>query len=332
MSQNSPQLESIYPADQTVWVKSRRTMPAWLMSLLVHAALATVLILTIRTVSTGIGDEPAAKGTIALAHRNADSTEYETNEDSASAAGNQAADSDQAAQDVANALPSIDLPPSDLGPLLPQGDQSVGGQQADGLPTTGSQMAGGTASKGGLGNEGSTTVFGAEGKGTKFVYVFDRSGSMTGDSLAAAKAELVKSLNDLGDLHQFSIIFYNEEVYPNGETPKLHFADERGKRLARQLIGSVTAAGGTDHLNALRMALQMKPDVIFFLTDADQPQLLPHEMEEIHRLNRGISIHAIEFGFGQFDGRRNFLVKLAEANNGQHVYVDTSQLRSRPSY
>lgn len=333
MSQNQAQLESIHPTDQTVWVKSRRTMPAWLMSLLVHAALATVLIFTIQTVSKGIGEEPAAKGTIALANRGADSTQYETNEDSASASGNQTAESDQAAQDVANALPSIDLPPSDLGPLLPQGDQSIGGQQADGLPTTGSQLEGGAASKGGLGNEGSTTVFGAEGKGTKFVYVFDRSGSMTGDSLAAAKSELVKSLNDLGDLHQFAIIFYNEEVfYPNGDRPKLSFADERGTRLARQWISGVTAAGGTDHLNALRMALQMKPDVIFFLTDADQPQLLPHEMEEIRRLNRGISIHAIEFGFGKFDGRRNFLVKLAEANDGQHVYVDTSQLRSRPSY
>ena len=59
-----------------------------------------------------------------------------------------------------------------------------------------------------------TGVFGVIGEGHKFVYVFDRSGSMDGHGgapLAAAKAELIASLKDLGQMHQFQIIFYNEQ-------------------------------------------------------------------------------------------------------------------------
>ena len=59
----------------------------------------------------------------------------------------------------------------------------------------------------------STGVFGVEGEGSKFVYVFDRSGSMQGFQgrpLAAAKRELITSLESLESVHQFQVIFYNE--------------------------------------------------------------------------------------------------------------------------
>src|SRR5436190_256635 len=59
-----------------------------------------------------------------------------------------------------------------------------------------------------------TKIFGLVGQGTKFVYVFDRSGSMSehgGKPLRAAKAELTASLKDLDERHQFYIVFYNEE-------------------------------------------------------------------------------------------------------------------------
>ena len=59
-----------------------------------------------------------------------------------------------------------------------------------------------------------TKIFGIEARGTKFVYVFDRSASMSdhgGKPLRAAKAELLASLNNLDEHNQFYIIFYNEE-------------------------------------------------------------------------------------------------------------------------
>src|SRR6476620_2566458 len=49
----------------------------------------------------------------------------------------------------------------------------------------------------------STQIFGVTGKGTSFVYVFDRSLSMKGAPLAAAKRELLDSLGHLQRVHQF---------------------------------------------------------------------------------------------------------------------------------
>jgi hypothetical protein len=177
-----------------------------------------------------------------------------------------------------------------------------------------------------------TAVFGAVGEGHKFVYVFDRSGSMDGHGgapLAAAKAELLASLAQLGQTHQFQIIFYNDKprpFNPSGVVGRLVFAADQNKYLARKFIGSITADGATRHEEALAMALKLAPDVIFFLTDADQPQLSSKQLAEIARRNRGTTINAIEFGYGAQSDSDNFLVRLARQNGGQHVYVDVSQL------
>lgn len=177
-----------------------------------------------------------------------------------------------------------------------------------------------------------TGVFGIEGEGYKFVYVFDRSGSMDGHGgapLLAAKSQLIGSLGDLGQTHQFQIIFYNERpriFNPGGREGRLVFGNEQNKNLARRFVGSITASGATRHLEALKMALRMNPDVIFFLTDADEPRMTPQQLAGIAQMNHGTSINAIEFGYGPHRNPDNFLVKLARQNAGQHVYVDVARL------
>ena len=177
-----------------------------------------------------------------------------------------------------------------------------------------------------------TGVFGASGVGRKFVYVFDRSASMDGHGgapLAAAKRELIASLADLDETHQFQIIFYNERprvFNPTGVLGRLVFGTDQNKNLAEKFVGSVTADGATRHEDALAMALKMAPDVVFFLTDADEPRMTTEQLERIARLNKGTAINTIEFGFGAEVPRENFLIKLAQQNAGQHVYVDVSKL------
>jgi hypothetical protein len=180
----------------------------------------------------------------------------------------------------------------------------------------------------------STQVFGAQGTGTRFIYVFDRSASMggfEGRPLRAAKAELIKSLRQLAAVHQFQIVFYNERpsVFnpPGTGRPAVLFATDENQELARQFVDSMKAVGGTRHREALELALNMGPDVIFFLTDADEPQLTPGELAELQRRNRaGTVIHCIEFGAGEFSGSDNFLVRLARQHRGQHVYVNVVSL------
>ena len=75
------------------------------------------------------------------------------------------------------------------------------------------------------------------------------------------------------------------------------------------------------------MAIRMQPDVIFFLTDADEPRLSAGQLDDIVRRAAGITINAIEFGFGPQQDANNFLVRLAQRTGGQHAYVDISRMR-----
>ncbi len=214
-----------------------------------------------------------------------------------------------------------DVAGSDLGDALPSAD----GFARD-APRGGGKIGA---------NQTRTSVFGAEGTGSKFLYVFDRSASMDGYQgrpLAAAKSELIASLQDLEQVHQFQIIFYNERpsVFNpfRPEPPRMLFGDSATKRLAQNYVRGVVASGGTQHLDALKLAIGMRPDVIFFLTDAAEPQLSPSQLDEIRKrnANAGVTINAIEFGAGPSQASLNFLVRLARQNGGQHVYVDVTRL------
>lgn len=233
------------------------------------------------------------------------------------------------------------LPPA-TEPPIPAASASVsrvsdGSAAADPLPPGGIPRAGdlGGAGASGAGalrgrdGAGETELFGLRGRGTRFVYVFDRSASMEGPPLAAAKRELIASLEHLQGTHQFQIIFYNQQpriMSLRGAPPQMVFADEAGKRLAASFVGGIFADGGTDHMQALAMALRLAPDVLFFLTDADEPQLHSEDFRRIRALNRGTVIHAIEFGVGPPRGRDSFLARLAAENGGQHTYVDVTRL------
>ena len=81
-----------------------------------------------------------------------------------------------------------------------------------------------------------------------------------------------------------------------------------------------------NHLPALEMALIMRPDVVFFLTDASEPQMSAIELARVRRLNRGTVINTIEFGAGPRGANYNFLQALAAENGGQHGYVDVGRL------
>jgi hypothetical protein len=179
-------------------------------------------------------------------------------------------------------------------------------------------------------------VFGVEGEGSVFLYVFDRSDSMNGYQgrpLAAAKAELIESLRGLDSIHQFQIIFYNDRVTAfnplEPQPPRLMFADATNKQLAEAFVRQIRASGGTRHMVPLRLALRLAPDVVFFLTDAAYPQLSNAELDELRRSNTGTVINTIEFGAGPQMGGDNFLKKLARQNGGRHAYVDVTRLPAR---
>jgi hypothetical protein len=174
------------------------------------------------------------------------------------------------------------------------------------------------------------SVFGVQGTGSKFVYVFDRSSSMEGPPLAAAKRQLINSLKSLESTHQFHIIFFNTQTrsFDIAEgSRRITFATDRNKQLAANFVGGITADGGTDRLGALREAIGFAPDVIFFLTDADD-RMSADELEEISRTNRRAraAICVIEFGRRTSPPQSNFLTELARESGGQYGYVNAAAL------
>ncbi len=185
-----------------------------------------------------------------------------------------------------------------------------------------------------LGN-GDATFFTINDEGKRIVFVIDRSGSMIHDrAMAFAKQQLIRSLNGLTENHQLQVIFYNESAtvltIDNGSPQQLIRATPRNLEKVKQKISSIRPDGGTKHIAALRPALRLRPDAIYFLTDAGT-ELDRIEFNEIRLLNKGKTrIHCIEFGKGaNLAGDAGFLKRLAAMTGGSYYYHDVERLRRR---
>lgn len=171
--------------------------------------------------------------------------------------------------------------------------------------------------------------YGVEGVGSHFVFLLDRSASMQGGPLRSAKAELVRSLDAIGPTHRFQIVFFSTIVTPldlTGGRRRIARGTDEDKRRAVQKVRSVSAQGGTIGKDALDFALRSHPDVIFFLSDGEDPITAAELAEVIGDAAGSVTIHTVEFGKGPDHNRRNVMVELAEGTGGERCYVDTTLL------
>src|SRR5690606_24028657 len=99
----------------------------------------------------------------------------------------------------------------------------------------------------------------------------DKSTSVT--FLDAAKEELTKSVHELSDSGEFQMIFYNDEPLPFPDPfmgkDGLSRATAETKEFAQRFIYQLKAERNTNHMLGLYMALELKPDVIYLLTDGE---------------------------------------------------------------
>ena len=320
-----------------------RTAPALLLSMLVHVIALVALGLLVARSPAGTGEAADRPIGIALAHVMPDRTQYvdasQTPPTPTDQQSNQTTDASTAAS---TAAPPSFAPPIDLDGIL----QSV---QASPSPINGTGMAGETNLDGDAFGSASATgtpsdsdnatamVFGVSGSGSRFVYVFDRSDSMNGYGgrpLRAAKRELVRSIESLTDRQQFQLIFYNDKPTPfrmSGVPLQMMAGEDSNKIAAGRYVDSIIAYGATEHESALKMALRLGPDVIFFLTDARIPRLSTSQLRDIQRRanQSGTTIHAIEFGSDPAAPNESFLRELAAMNEGQYRYLDVNTLKQR---
>jgi hypothetical protein len=179
---------------------------------------------------------------------------------------------------------------------------------------------------GGKGNGPGTEFFGMRDRGGSFAYVIDCSGSMvTLGSLDVAKRELLSSLARISPEARFAIVFYNLEAKvfadPSGRAGMMP-ATPSNKARVRSLLSTIKPDGGTDHMVALRAAFDLRPEVIFFLTDADL--MTRQDVAELVAQAGKTRIQAVEFGQVSGLGGSAALKMLAKATGGSYRYIDVN--------
>jgi hypothetical protein len=127
--------------------------------------------------------------------------------------------------------------------------------------------------------------------------------------------ELVRSIGNLPDEMEFFVIFFNRVAVPM-PAEKLQPATLGNKRKYLEWCMKVRGGGGTDPSEALKKALELKPDVIYLLTDG---VFKDDAVREVTKLNtRGVSIHT--FCFGDSAGE-TVLNEIASKNGGTYKFI-----------
>jgi len=333
-------MENLSSTDDLFYYQSTN-QSAMLGSLVLHAVIIVLALLTFTaTTFHGAAMEEVRSGGIVLVEQIGDKPEYfqEATTNNQNAETQQTAITEQPLLknstaksqnpqgtdvDLLGGLPNLELPSLD------------GSRDGKGALPSLDDLTGSRTQKDGEFGAVQTGVFGTTGTGSRFIYVFDRSGSMSGYGgrpMAAAKQQLLLSVRDLQENHQFQVIFYNEQPVAlnplSPALPKLLYGTPENREYAMNFVQQIEPDGRTNHVAALDLALNMNPDIIFFLTDADEPQLTTSELNRISRKNASIraSINTIQFGVGRRMEQQNFLRQLATENGGQYAYIDLREL------
>ena len=232
----------------------------------------------------------------------------------------------------------ISLPRSEMTEIMGAAVNLPSGAAVSNLRQEMVSTGGQPRASGSPGDSPGAAFMGTRDQGSKIIFIIDASGSMASHhSMQVAKSALISSLQALDGNQQFLIIFYDEKPVAldlrDVHKPQLYAATEIHKTLARQKVGGIKPGAGTQHLPAIEMALRLRPDVIFLLTDGQEPQIYPSELEQLRQSNiQKTRIHTIEFGVGQeiseIVAPNNFLRKLARQNGGTYRYHDVTKFKS----
>jgi hypothetical protein len=209
--------------------------------------------------------------------------------------------------------------PADLAAEAPE---ALEVSAAGAVPALGAGGAGGTGESGGLqGGGAGTSFFGIASRGTRFAYIVDRSGSMgQGRKMATAAAELEKSLEALPDYAQFFVVLFSSDyTLPPMQQDWLRARRSTVRNLVQWLRG-VPARGGTDPSGAFQLVLglEVRPDVIYFLTDGEIPGMGADFVADLNKLGKRVTINTIAFGD---PASQELLKEIARDSGGVYRFV-----------
>ena len=162
------------------------------------------------------------------------------------------------------------------------------------------------------------------------VFIIDSSGSMQGASMDQAKDALLLALDDLRPSDKFNIIDFDSVARPLFPQPM--FADPSRIAEAKEFVGGITADGGTEMLNALRLAMpgNQAPTSnvrqVIFMTDGQ----VSNEQELFTYIHDHLGeTRLFTVGIGAAPNS-HFMRNAARFGRGTYTYVgDRSQVKER---
>ncbi len=153
----------------------------------------------------------------------------------------------------------------------------------------------------------------------QYIFVLDRSGSMSGDPIRQAVNALRACLRSLNPQDTFAILLFDDRLEWLAKTTAV---TQAAVEMADRKLGKVDGRGGTDILPALQAALSLPPDaerarLVLFLTDG----AVSAEEQVLQQVRREIgAAQLFTFGVGP-SVNRAFLQQLARLGRGQAEFI-----------
>lgn len=172
---------------------------------------------------------------------------------------------------------------------------------------------------------GGTSFFGIGGRGSRFAYIVDISGSMEQDNrLRTALSELKRSISALPDFAQFYVVLYADgAVFPDFQDGWQRASRGNIARMKRW-IDEQQPRGGTLPLQAFDMVFKLPtaPDVVFFLTDGEIPGDTTYQIRHfVAGSKRETIINTV--GFSSEAGK-DILIEIAKEHRGVFRFVPSN--------
>jgi Ca-activated chloride channel family protein len=157
------------------------------------------------------------------------------------------------------------------------------------------------------------------------LFVFDRSGSMSGQKFDQAKAALKFLVQQLKDDDLFNIVAYDSavEVF----RPELQRGDDAGRTAALGFVEGLYSGGSTNISGAFEAAFKLlhdnqRPTYLLFMTDGLPTVGELRELPLAGKVRQANTLGARLFSFGVgYDVNSRLLDRFATENRGQSIYV-----------
>ena len=204
---------------------------------------------------------------------------------------------------VFSEMPAANLAVSKVGKFsLPSGVAGLGGSGA------------------GRGVRRGTGLFAGVSDARSFAYVVDASGSMSGSRMQLVLQELARSVRALKETQKLFVVFFSDRTFPMlwpDSERDLISASGRNRERILQWAFTVRPEGGTEPQVALRQALQLHPDVVYFLTDGAVPAATVRTVKRYRR--KPTIVNTICVGN---DADERTMQQIAQSGEGEFVVVE----------